>query len=105
MWDLVKDDHMQKIAAKVYEDGGIVSGVCHGPAALVGVKLSDGSSLVKGKEVACFSNAEEDVLKLRTVVPKTCEDMYGAAGAKYTKGKPWSDHVAVAGKLITGQNP
>lgn len=105
MWDLVGDKTLHHITAKIWEDGGIVSGVCHGPAALIGVTLSDGSHLVKGKEVACFSNAEEDVMKRRKVVPKTCEDAYEKAGAKYTKGKAWSDHVAKAGRLITGQNP
>jgi len=105
MWDLVKDENMKKIAAKIYEDGGIVSGVCHGPAALVGVKLSDGRSLVKGKKVACFSNAEEDQVGRRKVVPETCEDSFKDAGAKYTSDEPWSDHVSVSGRLITGQNP
>jgi len=105
MWDLVGNKALEKIAANTYEEGGVVSGVCHGPAALVGVHLDDGSSLVKGKEVACFSNAEEDQVKRRKIVPETCEDAYGKAGAKYTKGKPWSNHVAKAGRLITGQNP
>jgi len=105
MWDLVGNKQLEQIAAGIYEDGGVVSAVCHGPAALVGVKLDDGKSLVEGKEVACFSNAEEDVLKRRKVVPTTCEDAFGKAKAKYTKGKPWGDHVAVAGRLVTGQNP
>merc|ERR1719160_2428452 len=89
-----------KGAMAFWENGGIVSGVCHGPAALIGVTLSDGSSLVKGKKVACFSNAEEDVMKRRDVVPQTCEDSYKAAGADYTHDKAWADHVAVAGRLI-----
>jgi len=105
MWDLVGNDDMERIAAHIYDHGGVVSAVCHGPAALVGVKLGDGTPLVKDKEVACFSNAEEDVMKRRGVVPKTCQDSYKAAGAKYTKGDPWSDHVAASGRLITGQNP
>merc|ERR1719235_2745094 len=79
MWDLVGNEHLEKLAADIYEDGGIVSGVCHGPAALVGIKLNDGKSLVEGKKVACFSNAEEDALKRRDVVPKTCEDSFADA--------------------------
>jgi putative intracellular protease/amidase len=105
MWDLVKNTNLHEIAASIYDAGGVVSGVCHGPAALVDVKLKDGSSLVKGKEVACFSNAEEDVVKRRDVVPQTCEDALKDAGADYKDAKPWKDHVATAGRLITGQNP
>jgi len=105
MWDLVGNADLESIVSGIWEDHGIVSGVCHGPAALVGVKLKDGTSLVKGKEVACFTNAEEDALGRRDIVPKTCEDAYGEAGAKFTSGKPWTDHIAEAGRLITGQNP
>lgn len=105
MWDLVGNGDLEKVVASIYDKGGVASAVCHGPAALVGVKLSDGSSLVKDKEVTCFSNAEEDQLELREVVPKTCEDAYGEAGAKFTNGEPWTDHVIVSGRLITGENP
>lgn len=103
MYDLVKNEDLQHIAAHIFEKGGVVSAVCHGPAALVGVKLADGSSLVKGKKVSCFSNAEEDQLKKYD--DETCEDAFVKAGAEYTKGKPWSDKVSVSGRLITGQNP
>ena len=41
---------------EVYESHGIVSAVCHGPAALVDAKLSRGEYLVKGKNVAAFTN-------------------------------------------------
>jgi len=105
MWDLVKDQNLKTIAADIYDDGGIVSGVCHGPAALVNVKLSDGSRLVKGKNVACFSNAEEDLLKRRAVVPETCQDSLKKAGAKYTEGKTFTKNTAVSGRVITGHNP
>lgn len=105
MWDLVKDSNLHQIAAAIYEKDGVVSGVCHGPAALVDVKLSDGTLLMKGKETACFSNEEEDQLGRRDVVPMLCEDAQKAAGAKYTKGEPWTTHVVKSGRLITGQNP
>ena len=36
-------------SARIYERGGVVSAVCHGPAGLVNVKLSNGSYLVTGK--------------------------------------------------------
>jgi putative intracellular protease/amidase len=50
MWDFRGDSGFERVARDVYEKGGIVSAVCHGPAALVDVRLSDGRPLVEGKE-------------------------------------------------------
>jgi putative intracellular protease/amidase len=60
MFDLATDETSARIVRKVYEQGGIVGAVCHGSAGIVNVKLSDGSYLVSGHQVTCFSNAEED---------------------------------------------
>ena len=38
-------------------------------------------------------------------MPFTCEDKFNAVGAKYTAGPAWGPHIAVDGKLVTGQNP
>jgi putative intracellular protease/amidase len=105
MWDFPDDPDVQRIAAAMWESGKVVSAVCHGPCALVNVTLSDGTKLVAGKEVAAFTNEEEDAVKCREVVPFTCEDKFKEVGATYTKGGVFQAHVAVAGKLITGQNP
>jgi putative intracellular protease/amidase len=105
MWDLVKDSDLQYIAAKIWEDGGIVSGVCHGPAALINVKLDDGTKLVAGKKTAGFTDQEENDLGRKHLIPWTIEEKMKSAGAKYTKGAHWTDHVAKSGRLITGQNP
>jgi putative intracellular protease/amidase len=40
------------VGREVYERGGVVGAVCHGPIALVNITLSDGSYLVAGKDVA-----------------------------------------------------
>jgi len=105
MWDFPEDPDVQRIARQVYDQGGVVSAVCHGPCALVNVKLGDGSLLVKDKEVAAFTNEEEDEVKCREFMKWTCEDKLTEIGAKYTKGGVWATHVAVADRLITGQNP
>ena len=47
----------------------MVAAVCHGPAALVNLTLSNGSYLVDGKEVSAFTNAEEEAVRLTNVVP------------------------------------
>lgn len=49
MWDFRDSPDAQRIIREVYESHGIVSAVCHGPAALVDAKLSRGEYPVKGK--------------------------------------------------------
>lgn len=106
MFDLARDPTSQAIAAEFAEAGKVVSAVCHGPAALVGVIMPGGKSLLQGKEVTGFSNEEEEQVGKTKVVPFLLEDKMKEAGANYVKAdKPWGEKVVVDGKLVTGQNP
>ena len=105
MWDFPEDSDVQRLAKEVYEKGGVTSAVCHGPVALVNVKLSNGQYLVKDKEVAAFTNDEEDAVKRREIVPYTCHDKLTERGANCKQAGVFKPCVAVAGNLITGQNP
>lgn len=105
MWDFPDNPGLAAIARDIYERGGLVSAVCHGPAALVGIRLSDGRALVDGKELASFTNEEEAEVGLADVVPFLLQTRLEAEGAKHTgtaKFQPW---VVVDGRLVTGQNP
>jgi len=42
MWDFPDNPDIDRIATAIYEDGGIVSAVCHGTAALASITLSNG---------------------------------------------------------------
>lgn len=105
MWDFPGSDALAKLTAAVYEGGGRVAAVCHGTAALVNVKLSDGSWLVRGKRVNGFTDAEERLVKLDGVVPFLLQTALEERGAEFVAGAPWSDTVVVDGRLVTGQNP
>lgn len=50
MWDFADNAELALIAQKIYENNGVVSAVCHGPAGLVNIKLSNGKYLVDGKK-------------------------------------------------------
>ena len=91
--------------AKAYKAGKIVSAVCHGPAALVSAKLSEDQPLVKGHEVACFTNDEEAAVKLDKYMPFALESKLRELGAHTVGGKPWEPLVVTSDRLITGQNP
>jgi putative intracellular protease/amidase len=105
MWDFAENLELAQIASKIYENGGVVSAVCHGPAGLVNVKLSNGQYLVAGKNVNAFSNEEEIAVKLENVVPFMLETKLIERGAIFDKAGLWQEKVVVDGRLVTGQNP
>lgn len=105
MWDFPNNEHVNRVAASIYENNGVVAAICHGPAALVDIKLSNGKYLVAGKKVAAFTNEEEEDLKLTHVIPFLLQDKLIERGAKHIHGKPWKENVVVDGRLVTGQNP
>jgi len=105
MWDFPDATNLQAIAVAIYEQEGVVAAVCHGPAALVNLQLSNGAYLVAGKTVAAFTDDEEAAAGLTNVVPFLLESTLVARGAKHQKAALWQENVAVDGRLITGQNP
>lgn len=105
MWDLADNNELAEIAKLIYERNGIVSAVCHGPAGLVNIKLSDGKYLLEGKKVNGFTNEEERAVQLDTIVPFLLEDKMIERGATFEKSGLWQEHVTVDNRLVTGQNP
>lgn len=105
MWDLPDDAAFAKVTAHIYEAGGVVGAVCHGPAALVNVRLSDGAYLVAGKQVNGFTNEEERAVALERVVPFLLEDRLVARGGRFVGAPKWQKQVVVSDRLVTGQNP
>lgn len=106
MWDFREDRDVQRLAAAIHENGGVVAAVCHGPAALVDVRLSSGEYLVAGKRVTGFSNDEEEAAELTKVVPFLLETLLVEHGGRYEKAAGlWKEHVVTDGRLVTGQNP
>ena len=95
----------QRVTREIYEGGGIVSAVCHGPAALVNVRLSDGKHLVAGKKLAAFTNAEEADMHATDIVPFLLASALVDRGAVHQPGDNWTANVVTDGRLITGQNP
>lgn len=105
MWDFPDDEALASLAAGIYERGGVVAAVCHGPSALVNLKLSDGSYLVDGKNVAGFTNAEEEAVGLTEVVPFLLADTLTSRGAFHHPAENFTPHTITDGRLVTGQNP
>lgn len=105
MWDFPTDPAIARVAREIYEHGGVVAAVCHGPAALVAITLADGRPLVEGRHVAAFTNAEEAAVGLADVVPFLLQTRLEQLGAKHTGAADFEAHVVTDSRLVTGQNP
>jgi putative intracellular protease/amidase len=105
MWDFADDPAVQRVIREIWETGGVVSAVCHGPAALVNATLSDGRYLVAGKTLAAFTDEEEAEVGYAKVVPYLLASTLRARGALHQAAPNWSVNVVTDGRLITGQNP
>ncbi|BEL07734.1 type 1 glutamine amidotransferase domain-containing protein [Actinoplanes sichuanensis] len=105
MWDFPSDPGLATFARDLYERGGVVAAVCHGPAALTALTLSDGTALVAGKRVAAFTDSEETAVGLTEVVPFLLQSRLEELGAKHSGAADWQPHVVTDGNLVTGQNP
>lgn len=105
VWDLPTNTELAAIAARIYERGGVVSAVCHGPSALLGIRLANGKALVDGKRVAAFTNDEERAVGLDKVVPFLLADELVRRGATHVPAANWQPQVVTSERLVTGQNP
>lgn len=105
MWQLPGSADVHRAVREFYEGGKLVSAACHGTAALLNTKLSDGSYLVSGRRVTGFSNAEENYLQQAEVMPLLLQDAFGERGATYVEAEAWTANVVVDGRIISGQNP
>ena len=105
VWDFPDSVGVQRIGRDIYEAGGVVGAVCHGPSALVNLKLSDGRYLVEGKQVAAFTDDEERAVKLENVVPFLLASTLQQRGARHQAADNWQVNVVTDGRLVTGQNP
>jgi putative intracellular protease/amidase len=105
MWDFPFSPDVPRVIREIYEAGGVVGAVCHGPAALVNATLSDGSYLVAGRNLSAFTDDEERAVELDRVVPFLLASKLAERGARHEAAPNWSAKVVVDGRLVTGQNP
>ncbi|MEL7292089.1 MAG: type 1 glutamine amidotransferase domain-containing protein [Pseudomonadota bacterium] len=103
--DLATNEDFARLAAEHYENDGIISAVCHGPGALLPIKLSNGESLLASKSVTGFTREEEVDFGTINDIPFLLEESLARSAARYSKVQPWQELVIVDQRLITGQNP
>lgn len=106
MFDLHQNPLLSALIAEIYDAGGVVAAVCHGPAALLGVRLGDGRTLLSGRRVTGFSNAEERFL-IKDPMSKLGFLLQDAISteAEFVEGPMYLQHVVIDDRVLTGQNP
>ena len=106
LWDFPESNELATLTASIYEQGGVVGAICHGPAALLNVKLSNGERLIEDKNINAFTNLEEQLFSKATeFYPFMLKDELSRLGAKFMEAPPLFDQSVVDGRLVTGQNP
>jgi putative intracellular protease/amidase len=106
MFTFREHEDLGQVLARFYEAEKPTAALCHGVAALLDVRLSDGSYLIEGKTVTGFANVEEaeaDRAVGQKVMPWHIEDAARERGANYVEGGCWKPFAVRDGRLITGQ--
>jgi putative intracellular protease/amidase len=107
LFDFPDNEYIQSLIREYYESGKVVSAVCHGPAALVNVTLSNGELLLTNRKVSSFTNKEELLLipNAAEIFPFLLQDKLIENGASFNEGFMYLNKVSKDGNLVTGQNP
>ena len=106
MYDFPDSEGLQRLTRQIWEQGGVVSSVCHGYCGLLNTRLSDGSLLVDGRKLTGLAWQEEVLARVDKLVPYNAEAEMKSRGALYEKAKiPFVSCAVADGRLITGQNP
>ncbi|EDK43865.1 conserved hypothetical protein [Lodderomyces elongisporus NRRL YB-4239] len=110
IFDFPKATDLKKIAAKTWENGKVVSALCHGPAIFENLNLSNGEPLIKGRKITGFTDIGEEQLGLGNLIKKsnlsTVAQVAEREGAEYVAPNgPWDNFTVTDGNLVTGVNP
>ncbi|KAF9556281.1 class I glutamine amidotransferase-like protein [Agrocybe pediades] len=105
--DLAVDPANKDLCSKFWNQGKVVSAVCHGASGLVSaIDEKTGKSILAGRRMTTFTNEEEGIYKQKQDVPFLIEDKVKELGALLEKADaPFGVKVVTDGKLVTGQNP
>ena len=105
MWDIAGNKTVRQLLEAFNSENKPIGSVCHGVAGLLSLQNGNGELLVKGKQLTCFSNSEEESAGLSGIVPFLLETKLLSLGALYSKAANYVSHVVMDGNIITGQNP
>jgi putative intracellular protease/amidase len=106
MWDFPNNQELKRISETIYQQGGVISAVCHGVGGLLPLQDQNGKSLIAGRTVTGFANIEETLSGMKSQVPFLLQNQLIKRGSKYKRSfVPFTSYVITDDRIITGQNP
>jgi putative intracellular protease/amidase len=106
MFTFPQATHLHALLRAFYEAEKPTAALCHGTCALLHVRLSDGTPLLRERTLTGFANVEEDyvdALVKAKVMPFRIEDEARALGANFVTAGLFKPFAVRDGRLITGQ--
>ena len=107
MYTFAEDARVHALIAEFHEAGKVTAVLCHGTAALLKTRLSDGSLLVTGKTWTGFANSEEDYADAyvgQRIQPFRIEDeARRLPDTNFVVAGRFRPHAVRDGLLVTGQ--
>jgi len=104
LWDMAEDTTLADVLTRAWRTGAILGTASHGAAGLLGVRGLDGRPIVAGRRVAAVTDEEERSGGFDAIVPLLLSAELATRGARHDGGPPFTTHVVVDGRLVTGQN-
>lgn len=108
--DFVEAPKLGKLASQVYNNGGILAAVCHGPAIFNSIQGPDGKPLLSGRTITGFHDQGEtdmgldEILKQRRLL--TISQIAKNQGGNFQPPPtPWEDYSITDERIVTGANP
>ena len=105
LWDLSSNTVSQHLLNHFHDQNKPVAAVCHGIAALLDAKSTEGTYLISDVRITGFTDEEEEQAGATAYVPFSIEKKAIENGAHFQKAPSWSSFAIADGIWITGQNP
>lgn len=61
VFDFPQASGLQQIGSSIYQNGGVIASVCHGPAIFANLKVNN-ELLIKGRKVTAFTTSGEKLM-------------------------------------------
>jgi len=104
-FDIADHPEIKRLVRECYEAGGYLSANNDGVSGLLGVTMSNGEYLVKGKKITGTTSVEQKLFEQKRDLPWVLEDKFREQECLWRGGIPVRDHVIKDARILTGQNP
>ena len=107
MFGVADNKEIQNIVSRVYENGGVVSAICHGTAGIVNLKDSNGKSIFSNKKITGFPDIFENTnAEYYKTFPFSIDKEIIRNGGDFVYSKKFGNNFFITdGNIVTGQDP